>query len=877
MIAKIPHHLGQLLSQRHGSADRHHLEPPWRVSSPPSHAPEETAVPVAARLTCRGCPGEQTLRPPVQESPSHRQHAGEGSALTAIDAHQAIPLGTQMPGPQVLKESPPTEQTPPTYLHITNVYRDALALTTDKLPRPHLCSACLAAPRPRRGTATAPRPPPTAPSRPPKHDRRDADPRPAAAARDPAADADTPKNPLQNRRVETPGRRPQTHRPSGTSAQTTDPPPPGNPLPTPTRPRTRFRTAGSGRRGADPRPAAAARDQFADADTPKNPLQNHWVETPRRRPQTHRPPGTPVPTLKHPRTRLRTTGSRRRGEDPRRTAARDHNANADSQEPTSEPIGGDAGAQTPDPPAARDPAADADTPKNPLQNRRVGTPRQRTQTRCRPGTRCRRRHAQEPASEPPGRDAEAKTQTLRRRGTRCRCRHAQEPASEPLGPDAEAKTPDVQPPGTTLPTPTPKNPPQNHWVETPRRRPQTYSRLGPQCQRRLPRTHLRTNWWRRRGADPRPTGRPGPRCRRRHAQEPASEPPGRDAGAQTPDPPSARDPAAVADTPKNPLQNRRVGTPRRRTQTLRRPGTRCRRRHAQEPASEPPGRDAGVQTPDPPLPPGTNLPMPTRPRTRFRTTGSRRRGEDPRRTAARDHNANADSQEPTSEPIGGDAGAQTPDPPAARDPAADAETPKNPPQNRRVGTPGCKPQTRRCRPGPICRCQHAQEPVSEPLGRDAEAQTTDPPPPGNPLPTPTRPRTRFRTTGSRRRGEDPRPAAAREPATDADTPKNPLQNRRVETPRRRPQTLRRPGTRCRRRHAQEPASEPPGRDAAAQTPDPTPPGNPLPTPKNRSQPRTVHTRTPPETLARQLTVAAAVAERPRGRLLRDTRAHKLRP
>lgn len=105
MTAKIPHHLGQLLSQIQISTDRHHLEPTWRVSLPPSHAPEETAVPVAARLTC---PGEQTFRPPVQESPSHQQHAGEGSAPTAIDAHQAIPLETQMPGPQVLKESPPT-------------------------------------------------------------------------------------------------------------------------------------------------------------------------------------------------------------------------------------------------------------------------------------------------------------------------------------------------------------------------------------------------------------------------------------------------------------------------------------------------------------------------------------------------------------------------------------------------------------------------------------------------------------------------------------------------------------------------------------------------------------------------------------------------
>ena len=108
MINKMPHHLGQLLSQIQISTDRHHLEPTWRVSLPPSHAPEETAVPVAARLACGGCPGEQTFRPPVQESPSHQQHAGEGSAPTAIDAHQAIPLGTQMPGPQVLKESPPT-------------------------------------------------------------------------------------------------------------------------------------------------------------------------------------------------------------------------------------------------------------------------------------------------------------------------------------------------------------------------------------------------------------------------------------------------------------------------------------------------------------------------------------------------------------------------------------------------------------------------------------------------------------------------------------------------------------------------------------------------------------------------------------------------
>ena len=163
---------------------------------------------------------------------------------------------------------------------------------------------------------------------------------------------------------------------------------------------------------------------------------------------------------------------------------------------------------------------------------------------------------------------------------------------------------------------------------------------------------------------------------------------------------------------------------------------------------------AGTQTPDPLPPPGTPLPTPTRPRTRFRTAVSGRRGADPRLTG---------------------------------------------------------------RPGPRCRRRHAQEPASEPLGRDAEAKTPDPP-------------------------------AVRDLGADADTPKNPLQNRRVGTPGCRPQTH-------------------------------WPSGTPLPTPtpKNRSQPRTVHTRTPPEPLARQLTVAAAVAERPRGRLLRDTRAHKLRP
>ncbi|XP_047684986.1 BRD4-interacting chromatin-remodeling complex-associated protein-like [Prionailurus viverrinus] len=140
----------------------------------------------------------------------------------------------------------------------------------------------------------APRPPPPPGPRSTKHDRRGADPRPAAAARDPAADADTPKNPLQNRRVGTPGCRPQNHRPSGT------------PLPTPTRPRTRFKPLG--------------RD--AEAKTPDPP-----------------PPGTPLPTPTRPRTRFRTAGSRRRDEDPRRTAAPDPAADADSQEPVSAPRG----------------------------------------------------------------------------------------------------------------------------------------------------------------------------------------------------------------------------------------------------------------------------------------------------------------------------------------------------------------------------------------------------------------------------------------------------------------------------------------------------------------------------------------------------------
>ncbi|XP_058549224.1 putative uncharacterized protein ENSP00000383309 [Neofelis nebulosa] len=578
MIAQIPHHLGQLLSQIRVSTDRHHLEPTWRVSLPTSHTPEETAVPVASRVTCGGCPREQTFRPPVQESPSHRQHTGEGSAPTAIDAHQAIPLGTQMPGPQA-----PSKPCP---------YARA--------PNPSKSAATRTGPRVRGGNSRT-----------------------------------FPTVATANR---------QLPEELGTQSPHTT-----------LRPRSHTRLAP---------PSQTPRDRT----TPR--VRTHVPHSQR---TSSRGP-TCAPLAWRPRAL---------GGEPRRPLA----------------------TRPPHPPGPRSPTA--------------GT---HIQTRGRPGPRCRRRHAREPASEPRGRDA-------------------------------GAQTPDPPPPVIPLPTPT------------------------------RPQTRLRTAGSRRRGADP------------RHA--------------------AARDPAADADTPANPPQNRRVETPGRRPQTRRCcPGPRCRRRHAQEPASEPLGRDAEAETPDV-QPPGTPLPTPTRPRTRLRTTGSRRRGAEPR-PAARDQFAEADTPKNPLQNGRVKMPGEDPRRTAARDHTADADTPKNPLQNHWVKTPGRRPQTHR--------------------------------PPRTKLPTPTRPRTRFKTTESRRRGGDPRRTAARDPAADADS--------------------------------QEPAAEPLGRDAEAKTPDPPPPpGTPLPTPtpKNRSQPRTVHTRTPPETLARQLTVAAAVAERPRGRLLRDTRAHKLRP
>ena len=90
MIAQIPHHLGQLLSQTHVSTDRHHLQPTWSVSLPSSHAPEETAVPVAARLTCGGCPPEQTFRPSAL--PSRNPHHTDNTLVKVLhDSHRCPP------------------------------------------------------------------------------------------------------------------------------------------------------------------------------------------------------------------------------------------------------------------------------------------------------------------------------------------------------------------------------------------------------------------------------------------------------------------------------------------------------------------------------------------------------------------------------------------------------------------------------------------------------------------------------------------------------------------------------------------------------------------------------------------------------------------
>ncbi|XP_049488631.1 translation initiation factor IF-2-like [Panthera uncia] len=358
MIAQIPHHLGQLLSQTHVSTDRHHLEPTSRVSLPTSHAPEETAVPVAARLTCGGCPREQTFRPPVQESPSHRQHTGE-----VPTANRQLPeeLGTQRPH-TTLRPRSHSGLAPPSQTPYGRAVETALPHTCEhtchtpggQAPAAPPVLRSPGGPAPSEGNHDGPSPPAhrtlQAPeARPPGRTSR------RAAARDPAADADTPENPPQNRRVETPGRRPQTRRRPGPRcrrrhAQEPASEPPGRGV------------------GREPRPAA--RDQFADADTPK--------------------------------TRLRTTGSRCRGADPRPAAA------------------------------ARDQVADADTPKNPPQNHWVETPGRRPQTR-RPGSIYRGRHAQEPASEPPGRDARGRPQTYSRPGPRCR-RQLPEPVSAPHGP-----------------------------------------------------------------------------------------------------------------------------------------------------------------------------------------------------------------------------------------------------------------------------------------------------------------------------------------------------------------------------------------------------------------------------------------------------------
>ena len=61
---------------------------------------------------------------------------------------------------------------------------------------------------------------------------------------------------------------------------------------------------------------------------------------------------------------------------------------------------------------------------------------------------------------------------------------------------------------------------------------------------------------------------------------------------------------------------------------------------------------AGTQTPDPPPPPGTKLPTPTRPRTRFRPPGRDAGVQTPDSLAVRDPAADADSQEPVSAPHG---------------------------------------------------------------------------------------------------------------------------------------------------------------------------------------------------------------------------------